>query len=55
MFRGGPPVPHSEFYLRSSPTFEVETGRHDWLMRHVIVGVGDRFADGNIFRYYALL
>ncbi len=55
MFRGGPAVPHSEFYLRSSPTFEVETGPHDWLMRHVIVGVGDRYADGNIIRYYALL
>ena len=55
MFRGGPAVPHSEFYLRCSPTFEVATGKHDWLMRHVIVGVGDRYADGNIIRYYALL
>ena len=55
MFRGGPPVPHQEFYLRSTPTFEVQAGPHDWLMRHVFVGVGDRYADGNIFRYFALL
>ena len=55
MFRGGPPVPHSEFYLRAAPTFEVSTGPHDWLTRHVFVGVGDRYADGNIIRYYALL
>ena len=55
MFRGGPPVPHHEYYLRSTPTFEVQAGPHDWLMRHVFVGVGDRFADGNIFRYFAVL
>ena len=55
MFRGGPPVPHSEFYLRSSPSFEVAAGKHDWLMRHIFVGVGERFSDGNLIRYYALL
>jgi hypothetical protein len=55
MFRGGPPVPPHEFYLRTTPSFEVRSGPHDWLMRHVFVGIGDRFADGNIFRYYAVL
>ena len=55
MFRGGPKVDHSEFYLRSSPTFEVAAGPHDWLMRHIFMGVGDRYSDGNIIRYYALL
>ena len=55
MFRGGPPVPHSEFYLRSSPTFEVAKGPHEWLTRHIFIGVGDRYADGNLIRYYALL
>lgn len=55
IFNGGPPVAHAEYYLRASPTFEVETGPHDWLMRHVIVGVGERQRDGNLIRYYALL
>ena len=55
IFEGGPPVPHAEYYLRAFPTFEVESGPHDWLMRHVFVGIGDRFADGNIFRYFAVL
>jgi hypothetical protein len=55
MFRGGPVVPPEEFYLRACPTFEVAKGKHDWLMRHVFVGVGDRYADGNIIRYFALL
>ncbi len=55
MFDGGPAVHFDEFYLRSAPTFEVAKGKHDWLMRHVFVGVGDRFPDGNIIRYFALL
>jgi hypothetical protein len=55
MFRAGPAVPNSEFYLRAAPTFEVAKGKHDWLMRHIFIGLGDRFADGNIIRYFALL
>lgn len=55
IFNNGPPVAHEEYYLRACPTFEVQTGPHDWLMRHVIVGVGERKGDGNLIRYYALL
>jgi hypothetical protein len=55
IFNNGPPVAHEEYYLRANPTFEVQTGPHDWLMRHVIVGVGERKGDGNLIRYYALL
>ena len=55
IFENGPEVPESDYYLRAFPTFEVEKGKHDWLMRHVIVGVGKRKEAGNIVRYYALL
>lgn len=55
IFENGPEVPESDYYLRAFPTFEVEKGKHDWLMRHVIIGVGKRKAAGNIVRYYALL
>lgn len=55
IFDGGPEVPHSEYYLRCSPRFEVESGKYDWLMRHVFVGVGTRKEHGNTIRYYALL
>jgi hypothetical protein len=54
-FAGGPSVDPSEYYLRAAPTFEVETGRHDWLMRHVFVGVGERKSDGNLVRYFKVL
>jgi hypothetical protein len=54
-FSGGPTVAPAEYYLRATPTFEVEAGRHDWLMRHVFIGMGERKADGNLLRYYAVL
>jgi hypothetical protein len=54
-FEGGPSVDPSEYYLRACPSFEVPAGKHDWLTRHVFVGVGERKADGNSIRYFALL
>ena len=55
IFDNGPIVPEEDYYLRAFPTFEVEQGKHDWLMRHVIIGIGRRKEAGNILRYYALL
>ncbi len=55
IFDNGPIVPEEDYYLRAFPTFEVEKGKHDWLMRHVIIGIGRRKEAGNILRYYALL
>jgi len=54
-FAGGPTVDSGEYYLRAAPSFEVEKGRHDWLMRHVFVGMGERKSDGNLVRYYKVL
>ncbi|MBC7985957.1 MAG: DUF3237 domain-containing protein [Sphingomonadaceae bacterium] len=53
-FEGGEPVPHADYYLRAQPSFECPRGKHDWLTRHVFIGVGERRADGNHVRYYAL-
>jgi hypothetical protein len=55
IFADGPPVAPHEYYLRAFPTFEVERGPHDWLMRHVIIGIGERRGDGNLIRYHAVL
>ncbi len=54
-FNNGEPVAHEDYYLRSSPTFECEVGKHDWLTKHVFIGVGERRSDGNLLRYYALV
>ena len=49
------PVDPSEYYMRTSPTFEVRVGTHDWLTRHLFFGIGDKTPTGNIIHYYALL
>ncbi|WP_321390764.1 DUF3237 domain-containing protein [Emcibacter sp.] len=54
-FNDGPPVPHEDYYLRCTPTFETSIGKHDWLTKHVFVGIGERKPDGNLVRYYALV
>ena len=54
-FNDGPPVPHEDYYLRCTPTFETPIGKHDWLTKHVFVGIGERKPDGNLVRYYALV
>ena len=54
-FNNGTPVPHEEYYLRGNPTFECPVGKHDWLTKHVFIGVGERKAHGNLLRYYALV
>ena len=54
-FSGGPTVDPADYYLRAAPTFEVQAGKHDWLMRHVFVGFGERKADGNLLRYFKVL
>jgi len=54
-FNQGEPVPHGEYYLRSQTSFECAAGKHDWLTKHVFIGVGERRSDGNLLRYYALV
>jgi len=54
-FKDGAPVPHEDYYLRGNPSFETSVGKHDWLTKHVFIGVGERRADGNLLKYYALV
>lgn len=62
-YRHGPPdvmeklakgieVAPYQYYFRSSPTFEVEQGKYDWLARSVFVGTGERKKDRVLFRFY---
>lgn len=53
--RPGDVVDPSEYYFRSITLFETAPGKHDWLARHVFVGVGGRNEKGNLLRYYQVL
>lgn len=64
-YRWGPPsvmerlvrgqqVEPSAYYMRVTPRFEVRPGAHDWLGRHVFVGVGRKTPGGNHIDYFAV-
>jgi hypothetical protein len=65
-FRHGPPaviaridkgeqVDPSEYYFRSSPSFDTAAPAFDWLNRIVAVGVGQRRADGPVYSIFEVL
>lgn len=47
-------VPFDEYYMRVSPKFEVKVGPHDWLTRHVFVGVAEKIPTGNRIHYFVV-
>lgn len=64
-YRWGPPelmqaqargefVDPSEYYMRVTPQFVVGEGPHEWLSRHVFVGLGGRTEHGNRIDYFVL-
>jgi hypothetical protein len=48
----GETVPADAYYFRAITLFEVAPGPHDWLSRHVFIGVGERLETGNRVRYF---
>jgi hypothetical protein len=50
----GEPVSAEETYCRVTPRFEVPAGPHDWLVRTLLVGKGERRGAQSVFDYYAV-
>lgn len=48
-------VPDEEYYMRTSPRFEVPDGPHEWLARHVFVGRGEKTPEGNKIHYFMVV
>jgi Protein of unknown function (DUF3237) len=43
------------YYFRSAASFETSAGEHAWLTRAVIVGVGERYPDKVVIRFWEVL
>ncbi len=54
MNRNEPLDPH-EYYMRVSPKFDVPEGPHDWLGKHIFVGVAEKIPKANRIHYFMLL
>ena len=48
-------VPHDQYYMRVSPKFDVPEGPHDWLARHVFIGVAEKVPRANRIHYFMVL
>lgn len=51
----GDPVQPDEYYMRVAPHFDVPQGPHEWLSRHVFVGVAEKVPGGNCIHYFQVL
>jgi len=51
----GETVSPEDYYFRTTPFFEVEGGRYDWLNRTLMVGKGERAKDSVRIRFYVIL
>jgi len=53
MARGEHAEPH-EYYMRVTPRFDVPEGPHDWLSRHIFVGVAEKIPGANRIHYFVI-
>jgi hypothetical protein len=49
------PVRPDEYYMRVSPKFDAAEGPHEWLGRHVFVGVAEKIPGANRIHYFIVL
>jgi hypothetical protein len=51
----GEPVDPASYYFRSSASFETSAPQHGWLTRAVLIGVGERYPDKVVIRFWEVL
>ncbi len=44
-----------DYYMRVSPKFDVPEGPHDWISKHIFVGVAEKVPHANRIHYFMLL
>ncbi|HTU10652.1 MAG TPA: DUF3237 family protein [Allosphingosinicella sp.] len=49
------PADWSEYYMRVSPKFDAPAGPHEWLSKHVFVGVAEKVPGANRIHYFQVL
>lgn len=48
-------VESHEYYMRVSPVFDAPAGPHEWMSRHVFVGVAEKIPNANRIHYFVVL
>ena len=48
-------VGFDDYYMRVTPRFDAPTGPHEWMSRHVFVGVAEKLPGSNRIHYFVVL
>ena len=48
------PVGVDDYYMRVTPRFDAPAGRHEWLTKHVFVGVAEKIPGANRIHYFVV-
>ena len=51
----GEPVEPGSYYFRSVATFETSAAEYAWLTRAIVLGVGERYPDAVVIRFWEVL
>ncbi|AJP73841.1 DUF3237 domain-containing protein [Sphingomonas hengshuiensis] len=46
------PVSHDDYYMRVSPKFDAPVGPHEWMAKHVFLGVAEKIPGANRIHYF---
>lgn len=47
-------VGHDDYYMRVSPKFDAPAGPHEWLTKHMFVGVAEKIPGANRIHYFVV-
>jgi hypothetical protein len=53
--RANADVSFNEYYMRVTPRFDAPAGPHEWMSRHVFVGVAEKLPGANRIHYFVVL
>jgi hypothetical protein len=48
-------VGHHDYYMRVTPRFDAPAGPHEWMTKHVFVGVAEKLPGANCIHYFVVL
>ncbi len=53
--RANEDVDFNDYYMRVTPRFDAPAGPHEWMSRHVFVGVAEKTPGANCIHYFVVL
>ena len=52
--RRNEPVSNEDYYMRVTPKFDAPAGPHEWMSKHIFVGVAEKLPGANRIHYFVV-